>query len=320
MNGETANPPATRNDSGASEQQAFVAWLYYVQGFKQQRIAERLGISRPTVVRLLQRARASGIVDIQIRAEIPATTALATRIEIAFSSTKLRRVIVAPGDGMSACGRAAGLYLTESLSTHDIVGVGWSRTVAHVEIGQPVRGAPRRVLQLAGSIDSSPSSSINIVARLAHAWGANLRALPVPLIVRDPATARALRSERVVAAAIDSFKSCTVAIVGIGVVGAESTIVATGYATSDEMQSLMRAGAVCDILGTYLNERGKTITDRWANRRLAMSLEQLAKVPNVVAICAGAAKNVAVRAALLSDLVATLVVDTELAEALLSPP
>jgi len=45
---------------------AKVADLYYLRDLTQQEIAERLGISRPMVSRLLQRSRAEGIVRIEV--------------------------------------------------------------------------------------------------------------------------------------------------------------------------------------------------------------------------------------------------------------
>ena len=46
------------------------AELYYQQGLSQQRIAELFGVSRPTVSRLLDEARACGIVEIRVHAPL----------------------------------------------------------------------------------------------------------------------------------------------------------------------------------------------------------------------------------------------------------
>ena len=43
---------------------ARTAWLYYAEEFTQGQIAEKLGVSRSTVIRMLQRARQSGLVTI----------------------------------------------------------------------------------------------------------------------------------------------------------------------------------------------------------------------------------------------------------------
>ena len=45
---------------------ARAAWLYYIEEFTQSQIAEKLGVSRSTVIRLLQRAKESGLVTISL--------------------------------------------------------------------------------------------------------------------------------------------------------------------------------------------------------------------------------------------------------------
>src|SRR4030081_3082386 len=49
---------------------AKVTWLYYHRKLTQQQIAEELGISRPTVIRLLRQASESGLVTVSLRLDI----------------------------------------------------------------------------------------------------------------------------------------------------------------------------------------------------------------------------------------------------------
>lgn len=44
-----------------------VAYMYYDENMTQQEIADKLGVSRPSVSRMLQKARQNGIVEIKIR-------------------------------------------------------------------------------------------------------------------------------------------------------------------------------------------------------------------------------------------------------------
>lgn len=46
-----------------------VAYMYYDENMTQQEIADKLGVSRPSVSRMLQKARQNGIVEIKIRYE-----------------------------------------------------------------------------------------------------------------------------------------------------------------------------------------------------------------------------------------------------------
>ena len=69
-----------------------VAELYYRDQLSQQEVAERLGVSRSTVSRMLQQARDEGIVQIEIRRpSSPENLSEALRAEIG-----LTRVVVVP--------------------------------------------------------------------------------------------------------------------------------------------------------------------------------------------------------------------------------
>ena len=46
---------------------AKAAWYYYFQGMTQQQISDRIGISRIRVIRLLERARQTGMIQFSLR-------------------------------------------------------------------------------------------------------------------------------------------------------------------------------------------------------------------------------------------------------------
>ena len=71
-NGEVAGDEPTRStkDRGASPEDLRLALraatLYYLDGLTQAEIAARLGVSRPTAGRLIARAKAKGLVRIEV--------------------------------------------------------------------------------------------------------------------------------------------------------------------------------------------------------------------------------------------------------------
>ena len=54
--------------------------LYYERGLSQQKIADILGVSRPTVSRLLEEARKSGVVEIVVHAPLKQNYELSERL------------------------------------------------------------------------------------------------------------------------------------------------------------------------------------------------------------------------------------------------
>ena len=55
-----------KQDTSEAQIQARVAWYYYVGGLTQQEIADRLGLTRNRVNRIVGQARADGLVRIEV--------------------------------------------------------------------------------------------------------------------------------------------------------------------------------------------------------------------------------------------------------------
>src|ERR1700730_9210313 len=72
---------------------AKATWLYHHQKLTQQQIANELGLSRPTVVRLLRQAIEEGIVTVSLRLDVLRQMELSTRLAKRFG---LKEVFVVP--------------------------------------------------------------------------------------------------------------------------------------------------------------------------------------------------------------------------------
>src|SRR5690554_5239485 len=75
-----------------------VAYMYYDGNMTQQEIADKLGVSRPSVSRLLQKARQSGVVEIKISYE-GSFAKLEDALEKKFN---LREAIITPTEESEA--------------------------------------------------------------------------------------------------------------------------------------------------------------------------------------------------------------------------
>jgi len=99
------------------EAMAEVARLYYVRELTQQQIAHRLGVSRFKVLRLLEQARAEGVVRFEIDEPVPVLDDLSRRLEERFGVT----AVVVERD----VARAAANLLPRLLHNDDVLGVAW---------------------------------------------------------------------------------------------------------------------------------------------------------------------------------------------------
>src|ERR1700745_3107096 len=94
-------------------------WLYHHQKLTQQQVADELGLSRPTVVRLLRQALEEGIVTVSLRLDVLSQMELSTRLAKRFG---LREVFIVPtsvehteADVLRAVGEMGALYLENNI-------------------------------------------------------------------------------------------------------------------------------------------------------------------------------------------------------------
>src|SRR5260221_510665 len=98
---------------------AEVARLYYIRELTQQQIAQRLGVSRFKVLRLLEQARAEGVVRFEIDEPVPVLDDLSHRLEERFGVT----AVVVQRD----VARAAANLLPPLLHDRDVLVRAWSQ-------------------------------------------------------------------------------------------------------------------------------------------------------------------------------------------------
>jgi DNA-binding transcriptional regulator LsrR (DeoR family) len=181
--------------------------LYYELGETQNAIADRLGVTRPQVSRLLKRARAEGIVEIRIvdrdTAESPAAADLVARFGL--DAVHLAPTLTGPEDlTRRIVGRLAAQVLRASVRDGAIVGIGDGASVAAVadalaDAATPVRAT---VVPLAGGYWSTGADR-DPYRRIADAFGAQPHGLMAPGLLDDAATKRALEAHAGVRAVLD---------------------------------------------------------------------------------------------------------------------
>jgi DNA-binding transcriptional regulator LsrR (DeoR family) len=298
------------------------ASLYYIEGLSQSEIAERIGVSRPTVVRMLRQAREQGLVEIKITKSLPQSTAIATEIESTFKHCGLQEVIIIDEADLSpkeVVARAAGKYLQRTLRDHHVLGIGWSTTLLHVPSHfSPTRYRPSRIVQLAGSAGGEyGSNSYEIASRLSHKLEVPLEHIPAPVILATKEARDILQKDPTIRKTLSHAKECNFGVVGIGVVTKDSTLINSGYLKKKDIEQLAKQGAVGDILAHYYDKDGNEVDAPWDNRRISVDLKQIQKIDNLVAVAAGTEKAQAVKGALKGGYINTLITNMKLAEALL---
>lgn len=299
------------------------SWLYYAEGLTQQEIAERLGISRLRVNRLLKLARETGVVQISIHHPGVRLAELEGRLQRRFG---LPRAVVVPapadpGQLKRTLGRAAATYLERALRPGDCLGVTWGTTISEAAQQLAPRTVPDlRVVQMTGGLtpDAGEINPFDVARRIADVLGARCYYLYTPMFVSRPEVCEALMSERFVAQVLEQARRATHVLSGVGEMGPTSTFYRFGYLDKETMDELAARGAVGSMLARFYDAEGRPVDSDLDRRTVAIRLEELRAIPDVILVAGGAEKVAAILGALRGGYVKTLITDATTARMLLT--
>ena len=310
--------------SDARAQRLRAAWLYFAHGLTQRDVAARLGVSRSTVIRLLDDARARREVRIWIDADEARCIRLGVQLE---QHLGLGRAIVVPGaDGAAdahttarAVGLALGRHLSGLVRPGMRIGVGWGRTLeASLEAFRPPRCPGTRVLALlGGTLAPVAVNPVDHAWRLAEALGGDCHLFPAPLIVDSPETRRRLVEACGLSRLFAMAEGLDLAVLSVGEAGAGATSLTAGLIGAGEMAGLVEAGAVGDVMCWFLDREGRVVDHPLTDRVMAVPLSTIRGARQRVLATGGAHRGAAIRAATAAIAADTLITDEPAAEALL---
>jgi DNA-binding transcriptional regulator LsrR (DeoR family) len=299
---------------------AAVARRYYLDGRSKVEIAEEFALSRFKVARLLDDARASGMVRIEIGHPGTVDVDLSSQLMAALGLTHCV-VTDTPEDDPASLrehlGGAAAELLTEVVTPDDVLGLSWARSVSAMATAlRSLATVP--VVQLTGALarPGVDDSSIELVREVARVSGGPAYFFYAPMAVPDAATARALRRQPEVARAFSRIGSVTIALAGVGAWAPEQS---TLYdATSEpERDALAERGVCAEISGVLVDAAGQPVRSALTDRMIGITAAQMRAVQEVIAIVYGRAKVGAVLAAVRGGMVNSLVTHSTLAVALI---
>jgi DNA-binding transcriptional regulator LsrR (DeoR family) len=308
-------------------QAAAIARRFYLEGKSKIQIADEFGVSRFKVARVLETALERDLVRIEIRvpAELDADRSDALRARYG-----LRHAVVVESPTESAdtaaeeagadpenLGEVAADLLGELVTEGDVLGLAWGRSTIHMAAALR-RLPPCTVVQLTGVYDAGTADrgSVEAVRRAAEVAGGEAHPIYAPMLLPDPATASALRSQTGISRAFEYFDKVTVAAVSIG--SWEPGVSTVHDMLSDsERAHYSSLGVAAEMSAHLFDAQGRRIGRDLGERCITVEAERLRRVPEVVAIAGGQRKAEAIGAVLRSGLVTSLVTDTAAADQLL---
>lgn len=307
------------------EQSIEAVKLYYQQGLSQAEVATRMGLSRPTVAKLLAHGRERGFVTIEIHDPREDASEIALRLERRFGLA-CARVAHGPdmteGEAIEQVGRVGADVVAQLVRDGMSVGVSWGRTMSALAAHLP--RAPRvgvRVVQLKGgaSFSERATHDFEIMRSFCEAFGAQPRYLPLPVIFQDTAMLSIVRRDRSIERILEEGRGVDVAVFTVGSLGREALSLNLGQLEDDEVEALLR-DAVGDACSRFFTREGDVALASVDRRTVGITLDELRSRPVRVLVAGGRVKAEALDTALHMGLATHLVVDQDLALALLERP
>jgi deoxyribonucleoside regulator len=303
------------------------AHLYYMQDLTMDAIAHELHTSRSSVSRLLSHARATGLVDIQIRSPLDAPSRLELLIQERFKITA--HVVPVPDhatdvDRLERVALSVARILGQFFDSNMVMGIAWGSTMnaisRHVT---PKQTHGSQIIQLNGAGNmrtTGLSYASEILGRFGYAFGAHVHQFPVPAFFDSPATKQALWRERSVSRLLEMQGRMDVALFGLGSPFSEvpSHVYAGGYLEEAEYASLSRSGVVGDVATIFFRADGSTDGIPLNDRGTGPDFAVLRRTPRRLCVVSGTNKLPSLRGALKAKLITDLFVDESTARALVA--
>jgi deoxyribonucleoside regulator len=323
-----SSSPNGAEGTQTNEQHELLQWvaeLYYLQQQGQSEIATLIGASVSKVSRLLAEARRQGVVTIQVAASRIGDSDFERRLAQRLG---LQAVYVAPArvTDASVASRVAALaaarLLPRLFPVHGAVGLSGGYTVAQLARAlDHLSGTDLTIVPLQGNwVDGGLHLHNDQVVRdAATQLGAHALSLPAPMVVEHADTRDALLHDRSIRPVIARWSTLDMAVVGVGAspgghgVDYQSVM---GQLPAGVQADLQREGVVGDLCAHMFAGDGRFVEHEVSRRTLSIGIDDLRRIPCVVAVAGGVNKAASLLGAVRTGVVHVLITDQLAAERL----
>lgn len=300
-----------------------IARRYYWDDESKVHIGQQLGVSRFQVARLLQEARRSGLVRIEIGSPGHVDDELSRRVAERLGIARAIVVEASPNSTQvtfDLVGSALAAELEDVVTDGATIGLAWNRAAPAMARG--LRRLERcTVVQLSGAIypPQGLPGSVEVTRDVAAACGGIAHILYAPLVVPDTETAAGLRRQPEIAATLSEANDLDVAVLSVGawVPGASAVY---DLLSPPERQDLPPSDIRGEVSGRLLDADGRWVPNPLDDRVVGANLDQLTAARTIITSAAGAERRDATLAVARAGLAHILIIDSKLADAILTGP
>lgn len=313
---------ASATDIDRLEKMIKAARLYYQMDYSQQEIAKKMGVSRPTISRLLQQAKAEGYVRIEIMDPFEDREKLANQLEQKFQLKKVMITSASPQEDSlvkQQIGKLAAEYLHTITKDGDTIGVTWGTTMYHIALelkSKSMRDVT--VVQLKGGVSQSDVNTFasEILTLFGKAYDTTPLYLPLPAIVDQVQVKQALANDRQISKVLEMGKNANIAVFTVGGVFSDALLFRLGYFSEEDLE-IIQSKAAGDICSRFYDKDGKICSPSLNDRTIGIELEDLKTKEHSILVAGGLKKAAAISGALKGGYANVLITDHLAARALL---
>ena len=275
-------------------------------------------MSRPTVAALLREAKEKGIVKISI---VNINTEILNRQEEIKKKYQLKDVLIATSSDKKQIKQQLG-HLCANLIESNIesihsLGIGWGSTI--FEFVQQASFLVANNLTISPLIGGFGDSAIyyhsnHLSFMLAEKYSCNSTYFYSPAIADTSALKQHLLTSENIKQAITNAKNVDTALLSIGNPLNSSTYEQMRYFSPKDFSIMKKSGTIGDLGASFFDDKGDIIIDSVSERMIGISIDDLQKIDNVIVLACGKEKIESVQAILKTNIIDSLIIDTEIAK------
>ena len=299
-----------------------VAQMYYEENLTQQRISQKLNMSRSLVSKLLIKAKKSGIVEIVVHSEpTHPFKEMEDKLQKVLKLKYVRIVDNSESPQKNNVSVEAGIYLASKLPycRNVIISAGrTTREIARYFVSTtsfsnvtflPVSGG---VGEIQWDIDSNM-----ICAQMAQKCGGRYKQIHAPIIVDSTEAKEILLEQSFIKDILEQSAKADVAVVGIGKGFQKEKMIQTYLMDKEEDYFENEEKIMGDFCYNYFDSEGNIVDCKWNRRLIGLSLEQIRKIPEVVCIAEEPEKGENLYIAAKSRMITSMIIDIKVARVIL---
>lgn len=301
-----------------------VCYSHFIYEETQSEIAEKMGVSRAKVCKMIAQAKTMGLYTITINDPMQKVEELGARLKEKYDLHGVKLVPI-PKFGVNnvlqRLGQATAELLSSSLKDNDVLGIaGGSTLYEMVNFVEPMNISNLFIVPLLGGYAETETAThgTEIVYRIADKLQATIINMPVPGLAQNAEEARLFMSNPIISRSMAWMSKCSVALFGIGTSMPSGSFYKAGVLSDSLVEELREESAAGCVCFNFYDSEGTPCAD-FNSRIIGITLDDIKRIPISIGVAGGMPEKVtAIRGALVGKYINFLVTDQITAESLLA--